>query len=139
MSTSIMDGIALPGDLKKVPEERLPDVAAELRRIMIDTVARTGGHLGSSLGVVEITVALHRIFDTPRDKLVWDVGHQAYAHKILTGRRDAFEKSLRQAGGLSGFPKRDESPYDAFGTGHASTSISAAMGMAVARDLKGEN
>ena len=139
MPTSIMDQISLPGDLKKVPEEKLPEVAAELRRIMIETVARTGGHLGSSLGTVEITVALHRIFDTPRDKIVWDVGHQAYAHKILTGRREAFEKSLRQAGGLSGFPKRGESPYDAFGTGHASTSISAAMGMAVARDLKGED
>lgn len=139
MSTSMLDRIALPGDLKKIPEDKLPEVAAELRRVMIETVARTGGHLGSSLGVVEITVALHRLFDAPRDKIVWDVGHQAYAHKILTGRREAFEKSLRQAGGLSGFPKRDESPYDAFGTGHASTSISAAMGMAVARDLKGED
>ncbi|MBI5905940.1 MAG: 1-deoxy-D-xylulose-5-phosphate synthase [Deltaproteobacteria bacterium] len=131
--------IQSPADLKKVPREKLPEVAAELRDTIVRCVARTGGHLASSLGVVELTVALHYVFHCPDDRIVWDVGHQAYAHKILTGRRDAFA-TLRTFGGISGFPRVSESPYDAFGTGHSGTSISAALGMAVARDLrKGKN
>lgn len=126
-----------PDDLKKVPEWDLPEVASEIRRYIIETVSKTGGHLASSLGAVELAVALHYVFNTPDDKIVWDVGHQAYAHKILTGRRDAMP-TLRQTGGISGFPKRSESPYDAFGTGHSSTSVSAALGMAVASALKGD-
>jgi len=125
-----------PADLKKVPQEELPVVAAELRDYMITTVAKVGGHLASSLGTVELTLALHYLFDAPTDKIVWDVGHQAYGHKILTGRRDRFP-TLRQYGGISGFPVRDESPYDAFNVAHACTSISGALGMAVARDLAG--
>jgi 1-deoxy-D-xylulose-5-phosphate synthase len=136
---SILDSIVSPRDLKKVSAERLPEVAAALREVMVVTVADIGGHLGASLGVVELTIALHRVFETPRDKIVWDVGHQCYAHKILTGRKRAFETSLRRIGGLSGFPRREESEHDAFGTGHASTSISAAMGLAAARDLEGES
>ena len=124
-----------PADLRALPEERLPDVADELRQYIIDVVSVHGGHFGASLGVVELTVALHAAYDTPRDQLVWDVGHQAYGHKILTGRRDGFP-TQRKYGGLSGFPKRSESPYDAFGVAHASTSISAALGMALARDLQ---
>jgi len=128
-----------PAELKKVPRDKLPRVAAELRETIVRNVARTGGHLASSLGVVELTIALHYVFDCPRDRIVWDVGHQAYAHKILTGRRDAFP-TLRTFGGISGFPRIAESPFDAFGTGHSGTSISAALGMAVARDLrKGKN
>ncbi len=131
--------IQSPADLKKIPREKLPEIAAELRETIVRNVARTGGHLASSLGVVELTVALHYVFDCPRDRIVWDVGHQAYAHKILTGRRDAFP-TLRTYGGISGFPRISESPCDAFGTGHSGTSISAALGMAVARDLrKGKN
>ncbi len=129
--------IQSPADLKKLPREKLPEVAVELRETIVRDVARTGGHLASSLGVVELTIALHYVFDCPRDRIVWDVGHQAYAHKILTGRRDAFP-TLRTFGGISGFPRVTESPYDAFGTGHSGTSISAALGMAVARDLKRE-
>jgi len=132
-----LETIQSPADLKAVPRDKLPDVAAELRETIVRTVARTGGHLASSLGVVELTIALHYVFDCPRDRIVWDVGHQAYAHKILTGRRDAFP-TLRTFGGISGFPRISESPYDAFGTGHSGTSISAALGMAVARDLKRE-
>ena len=124
-----------PKDLKKLPLELLPKLAKEIREEIIATVARTGGHLAPSLGVVELTIALHYVFDCPRDKIVWDVGHQAYAHKLLTGRREQFQ-TLRQYGGLSGFPKRSESPYDSFDTGHSSTSISAALGMASARGLK---
>ncbi|MBP2673356.1 MAG: deoxyxylulose-5-phosphate synthase [Deltaproteobacteria bacterium] len=127
--------IQYPADLKKVPREQLAEVAAELRDKIVRDVARTGGHLASSLGVVELTIALHYVFDCPDDRFVWDVGHQAYAHKILTGRRDAFAKQ-RTFGGISGFPRISESPYDAFGTGHSGTSISAALGMAVARDLE---
>jgi 1-deoxy-D-xylulose-5-phosphate synthase len=127
-----------PEDLKKIPLEELPIVCDEVRDFMIDTITKTGGHFGAGLGVVELTVALHYVFDTPTDKIVFDVGHQGYPHKILTGRRDALH-TIRQKGGLSGFLKPSESEYDAFGVGHASTSISAALGMATARDLKGEN
>jgi len=130
-------GIDSPADLKKVPREKLPEVAQELRDLIIRSVARTGGHLASSLGVVELTLALHYVFDSPRDRIVWDVGHQAYAHKILTGRREVFP-TLRTRGGISGFPRPCESEHDAFGTGHSGTSISAALGLAVARDLEGE-
>jgi 1-deoxy-D-xylulose-5-phosphate synthase len=124
--------------LKALPEAELPKLAGELRDVIITTVAETGGHLASSLGVVELTIALHRVFNTPEDKIVWDVGHQAYAHKLLTGRYAQF-KTLRQLDGLSGFPKRDESPHDCFDVGHSSTSIAAALGMATARDAKGGN
>jgi 1-deoxy-D-xylulose-5-phosphate synthase len=122
--------------LKALPETDLPILAEELRDVIITTVAETGGHLASSLGVVELTIALHRVFTTPRDKIIWDVGHQAYAHKLLTGRYAQF-KTLRQLDGLSGFPKRDESPHDCFDVGHSSTSIAAALGMATARDARG--
>jgi len=134
--TPLLDTIHAPADLRRLPEKRLRQLADELRRETIDAVSVTGGHLGAGLGVVELTVALHRVFDTPRDRLVWDVGHQAYPHKILTGRRDRI-RTLRQGGGLSGFTKRAESEYDAFGAAHSSTSISAGLGMAVARDLSG--
>jgi 1-deoxy-D-xylulose-5-phosphate synthase len=127
--------IQSPADLKKLARDKLPEVAAELRETIVRDVARTGGHLASSLGVVELTIALHYVFDCPADRIVWDVGHQAYAHKILTGRGEAF-RTLRTFGGISGFPRISESPYDAFGTGHSGTSISAALGMAAARDLK---
>ena len=125
-----------PQDLRDLPEKDLRQLVDDLRRETIDAVSVTGGHLGAGLGVVELTVALHRVFDTPRDRLIWDVGHQAYPHKILTGRRDRI-RTLRQGGGLSGFTKRAESEYDAFGAAHSSTSISAGLGMAVARDLAG--
>jgi 1-deoxy-D-xylulose-5-phosphate synthase len=128
--------IRLPRDLRQLPPEMLRQVADELRRETVDAVSVTGGHLGAGLGVVELTVALHYVFDTPRDRIVWDVGHQAYPHKILTGRRDRI-RTLRQGGGLSGFTRRAESEYDPFGAAHASTSISAGLGMAVARDLAG--
>jgi len=127
-----------PADLKKVPREELPKVAEELRHYLISVVSKMGGHLASSLGATELTLALHYTFEAPRDKIVWDVGHQAYVHKILTGRRDRFP-TLRQYGGLCGFPVREESPYDTFNVGHAGTAISAALGMAVARDLRGED
>ncbi|MDD5284354.1 MAG: 1-deoxy-D-xylulose-5-phosphate synthase [Desulfuromonadaceae bacterium] len=133
---SILDTINSPDDLRLLPSSQLPAVAAELRRIIIDTCAANGGHLAPSLGVVELTIALHRVFETPNDKIIWDVGHQAYAHKILTGRRDSFS-TLRTLGGISGFPKRHESAYDVFDAGHSSTSISAATGFAAARDLDG--
>jgi 1-deoxy-D-xylulose-5-phosphate synthase len=134
--TPLLDTIALPADLRKLPENKLRQVADELRQEMIDAVSNTGGHLGAGLGVVELTVALHYIFDTPDDKMLWDVGHQAYPHKILTGRRDRI-RTLRQGGGLSGFTSRRESEYDPFGAAHSSTSISAGLGFAVARDLRG--
>jgi 1-deoxy-D-xylulose-5-phosphate synthase len=134
--TPLLDTIETPADLRRLPEQALRQLADELRRETIDAVSVTGGHLGAGLGVVELTVALHYVFDTPRDRLVWDVGHQAYPHKILTGRRDRI-RTLRQGGGLSGFTKRAESEYDAFGAAHSSTSISAGLGMAVARDLQG--
>jgi 1-deoxy-D-xylulose-5-phosphate synthase len=130
--------IRLPRDLRQLPPECLRQVADELRRETIDAVSVTGGHLGAGLGVIELTVALHYVFDTPHDRLIWDVGHQAYPHKILTGRRDRI-RTLRQGGGLSGFTKRDESEFDPFGAAHASTSISAGLGMAVARDLASED
>ncbi|CAH2030656.1 1-deoxy-D-xylulose-5-phosphate synthase [Trichlorobacter ammonificans] len=132
----ILETIQSPDDLKKLPLEQLPALAAELREFLLQTVSETGGHLGSNLGVVELTLALHYCFTTPKDKIVWDVGHQAYTHKILTGRRDRFP-TQRQYKGLSGFPKRSESEHDAFGVGHASTSISAALGMAAAASLDG--
>src|SRR5437762_7777609 len=135
--TPLLDCVATPEDLRKLPESDLAQLAAELRQETVDAVSVTGGHLGAGLGVVELTVALHWIFDTPRDRLVWDVGHQAYPHKILTGRRDRI-RTLRQGGGLSGFTKRAESEYDAFGAAHSSTSISAGLGMAVAAELSGE-
>ena len=134
--TPLLDQVKLPADLRRLPEKDLAQVAAELRQETIDVVSVTGGHLGAGLGVVELTVALHWVFDTPRDRLLWDVGHQAYPHKILTGRRDRM-RTLRQPGGLSGFTKRAESEYDPFGAAHSSTSISAGLGMAVARDLDG--
>jgi 1-deoxy-D-xylulose-5-phosphate synthase len=137
-ATPLLDMIRLPRDLRQLPTESLRKVADELRRETIDAVSVTGGHLGAGLGVIELTVALHYIFDTPTDKLIWDVGHQAYPHKILTGRRDRI-RTLRQGGGLSGFTRRAESEYDPFGAAHASTSISAGLGMAVARDLAGED
>ncbi len=137
-ATARLDAINDPADLRSLSEDQLKELAAELRQETIRVVSITGGHLGASLGVIELTLALHYVFDTPRDRLIWDVGHQAYPHKILTGRRERM-LTLRQGGGLSGFTKRSESPYDAFGAGHSSTSISAALGMAVARDLAGSD
>ncbi len=125
-----------PEDLKKLPVEQLPALADEIRQEIVRVIAKNGGHLGASLGTVELTIALHYVFNAPQDKIVWDTGHQAHGHKILTDRREVFE-SIRLKGGISGFPSRAESPYDTFGVGHASTSISAALGMAVARDLTG--
>jgi 1-deoxy-D-xylulose-5-phosphate synthase len=136
-NTPLLDRVRVPADMRRLKESDLPQLAAELRQETISAVAVTGGHLGAGLGVIELTVALHYIFDTPRDRLVWDVGHQAYPHKVLTGRRDRI-RTLRQGGGLSGFTKRTESEYDPFGAAHSSTSISSALGMAVARDFKGE-
>ena len=137
LDTTSLDAITTPADLRRVKERDLPKVADDLRAETISAVAVTGGHLGAGLGVIELTVALHYVFDTPNDRLIWDVGHQAYPHKILTGRRDRI-RTLRQGGGLSGFTKRAESQYDCFGAAHSSTSISAGLGMAVARDLGGE-
>jgi 1-deoxy-D-xylulose-5-phosphate synthase len=134
--TPLLDRICFPRDLKNLSAEQLKQLADELRSETVDAVAKTGGHLGAGLGVIELTVALHYVFDTPADKVIWDVGHQSYPHKILTGRRDRI-RTLRQGGGLSGFTKRTESEYDPFGAAHSSTSISAALGMAVARDLDG--
>jgi 1-deoxy-D-xylulose-5-phosphate synthase len=136
--TPLLDTIQSPADLRKLPRGRLKTLSDELRAYLIDSVSKTGGHLSSNLGTVELTVALHYVFNTPEDRLVWDVGHQTYPHKILTGRKDRMG-SLRQLGGLSGFPRRDESPYDTFGTAHSSTSISAALGMALAAKQKGED
>ncbi|WP_081208427.1 1-deoxy-D-xylulose-5-phosphate synthase [Salegentibacter sediminis] len=136
MATPLLNTINSPEDLRKLPQEDLFGLAAELRKFIIDIVATKEGHLGASLGVVELTIVLHYVFNTPEDLLVWDVGHQAYGHKILTGRRDQFHTN-RQLGGISGFPKRSESIFDTFGTGHSSTSISAALGMAIASKLEG--
>jgi 1-deoxy-D-xylulose-5-phosphate synthase len=136
-NSRLLDDVTEPADLRRLDESRLGQLGDELRAEMISAVSMTGGHLGAGLGVVELTVALHYIFDTPRDRLIWDVGHQSYPHKILTGRRDRI-RTLRQGGGLSGFTKRSESEYDPFGTAHSSTSISAGLGMAVARDLRGD-
>ena len=137
MSDNLLSNINNPTDLRQLDEAQLPQVAQELRNFIIDIVSVKEGHLGASLGVVELTIALHYVFDTPNDLLIWDVGHQAYGHKILTGRRENFHTN-RQLGGISGFPKRSESIYDAFGVGHSSTSISAALGMAIASNLKGD-
>ena len=134
----MLEAIHSPLDLRKLKRTDLPQVAVELRQCVLDNVSQTGGHLSSNLGTVELTVALHYVFNTPEDRIVWDVGHQTYPHKILTGRRERMP-SLRQLGGLSGFPRRDESPYDTFGTAHSSTSISAALGMAIAARQKGED
>ncbi len=134
----LLETISSPADLRRLPRTQLPRVADELRAYLLDSVSRTGGHLSSNLGTVELTVALHYVFNTPEDRLVWDVGHQTYPHKILTGRRDRMD-SLRQLDGLSGFPRRSESEYDTFGTAHSSTSISAALGMAMAAKQKGED
>jgi 1-deoxy-D-xylulose-5-phosphate synthase len=136
--TPLLDQIHLPEDLRQLDKDALPDLAAELRQATIDAVSVTGGHLGAGLGVIELTVALHYVFQTPRDRLIWDVGHQAYPHKILTGRRERIT-TLRQGGGLSGFTRRAESEFDPFGAAHSSTSISAGLGMAVARDLSGDD
>src|SRR5271156_2874327 len=138
ISTPLLDRVRYPADLRNFSVEQLRQLADELRAETVDAVSVTGGHLGAALGVVELTVTLHYVFDTPRDRLLWDVGHQAYPHKILTGRRDRI-RTLRQAGGLSGFTRRAESEYDPFGAAHSSTSISAGLGMAVARDLKGDD
>lgn len=134
----LLEQISSPVDLKKIAVDQLPSLAGEIRQFLLETVSTTGGHLGSNLGTVELSIALHYCFNTPADKIVWDVGHQAYTHKILTGRRDRFH-TQRQYKGLSGFPKRSESEFDAFGVGHASTSISAGLGMAAAADLSGNN
>ncbi|MDL2220156.1 1-deoxy-D-xylulose-5-phosphate synthase [Eubacteriales bacterium OttesenSCG-928-N14] len=134
----ILDGIKQPGDIKRLDERELADLAAELRQVIIDTTQENGGHMASNLGVVELTIALHRALDLPKDKIVWDVGHQSYAHKLLSGRKEQFG-TLRQYGGIAGFPKVEESEYDAFNTGHASTSISAALGLVRARDLSNED
>ena len=136
-SYPLLDRAGLPQELRLLSQAQLPQLASELRRFLIETVSQTGGHLAAGLGVVELTIALHYVFQTPADRVVWDVGHQAYPHKILTGRRERM-RSLRQKGGLSGFPKRSESAYDTCGTGHSSTSIGAALGMAVAAKQKGE-
>ncbi|TVU41273.1 hypothetical protein EJB05_14776 [Eragrostis curvula] len=135
-ATPLLDTVNYPIHMKNLSTPELEQLAAELRAEIVHTVSKTGGHLSSSLGVVELAVALHHVFDTPDDKIIWDVGHQAYPHKILTGRRSRMH-TIRQTSGLAGFPKRDESAHDAFGAGHSSTSISAALGMAVARDLLG--
>src|SRR5881227_34889 len=135
---SLLEKINSPEDLRRLRLDDLQDVAEEIRQYILETCARIGGHTGASLGAVELAVAVHYAFDTPHDRLVWDVGHQAYAHKILTGRRDLLP-SIKQYGGISGFLRRDESEYDTFGAGHASTSLSAALGMAIARDRKGED
>lgn len=138
MPQKILNTIHSPKDLRKIPQEQLPQLARELREFIIEIVATKEGHLGASLGVVELTIALHYVFDTPKDLLVWDVGHQAYGHKILTGRKEIFHTN-RQLGGVSGFPKRSESNYDTFGVGHSSTAISAALGMAIASNLNGDH
>ncbi|MFM7304510.1 MAG: 1-deoxy-D-xylulose-5-phosphate synthase N-terminal domain-containing protein, partial [Alphaproteobacteria bacterium] len=136
--TPLLDRVAIPSDLRNFSGDQLKRLAEELRAETIDAVSVTGGHLGASLGVVELTVAVHAIFDTPHDRLIWDVGHQAYPHKILTGRRDRI-RTLRQGGGLSGFTKRSESAYDPFGAAHSSTSISAGLGMAIGSQLQGKD
>ena len=136
MHTPLLDHVKEIDDVRRLSEADLPQLANELRTATISAVSKTGGHLGAGLGVVELTVALHYVFFTPEDRLIWDVGHQAYPHKILTGRRDRIE-SLRQKGGLSGFTKRSESAFDPFGAGHSSTSISAGLGMAVASEMQG--
>src|SRR5260370_7257372 len=134
----LLEQINWPADLRRLQPDQLRAVADEIRTYILETMSRVGGHTGASRGAVELAVALHYAFDTPHDRLVWDVGHQAYAHKILTGRREELP-TIKQYGGISGFLRRDESEYDTFGAGHASTSLSAALGMAIARDKKGED
>ena len=134
--SSLLSQIQSVEDLRKLPVSELPKLCDELRQFIIEQTAQHPGHLGSSLGVVELTVAIHYVFDTPNDKLIWDVGHQAYCHKILTGRKEQF-RTNRSYQGISGFPRREESEYDAFGTGHSSTSVSAILGMAVAAKMEG--
>src|ERR1700759_2408167 len=136
--TPLLDQVDLPEDLRKLPKSQLRQFADELRTDLIDIVSVTGGHFGAGLGVVELTTAIHYVFNTPEDRLIWDVGHQAYPHKIIAGRRPPM-RALRQGAGLSGFPRRSESEYDPFGAAHSSTSISAGLGMAVARDLLGKD
>src|SRR3990170_5664979 len=136
--TPLLDTINSPADIRALQRAQLAQLADELRQEMISVVSVTGGHLGAGLGVVELTVAIHYVFDTPSDKLVWDVGHQCYPHKVVTGRRDRI-RTIRQGGGLSGFTKRSESEYDPFGAAHSSTSISAALGFAISNKLKGED
>src|SRR6476620_11547093 len=138
LSTPLLDTVSTPADTRGLSIGQLRQLADELRAETIDAVSQTGGHLGAGLGVVELTVALHHVYETPRDILIWDVGHQAYPHKILTGRRDRI-RTLRQGNGPSGFTRRSESEYDPFGAAHASTSISAALGFAAARDQRGDN
>ena len=135
---TLLERIENPRDLKHLSQAELKSVAQEIRQFILEKVALNGGHLASNLGVVELTIALHYVYNSPVDKIIWDVGHQCYVHKILTSRREQFD-TLRQFGGISGFPKREESVHDAFETGHSSTSISAALGMAKARDLKNES
>ena len=135
---SILERIHSPADLKALPAGEIPELCSELRSFLVQSLSKTGGHLASNLGAVELTVAIDRVYNTERDRLVFDVGHQSYVHKLLTGRREAFS-TLRQFGGIAGFPKPDESVHDAFVAGHASTSISIALGMARARTLMGEN
>jgi len=132
--SEILDKVNDPGDVKRLNQDELSELCSELRELLVSRVSENGGHLASNLGVVELAVALHRVFDSPKDKIVWDVGHQSYVHKLLTGRREQFS-SLRQYQGLSGFPDRNESPHDAFTTGHGGTSISAALGMALTRTV----
>jgi 1-deoxy-D-xylulose-5-phosphate synthase len=135
---TILDRVKSPADVRAMTRDELHVLADDIRARLIDVCSRTGGHIGAGLGVVELTIALHYVYDTPRDQLVWDVGHQGYPHKLLTGRNDQME-TLRQEHGISGFLKRSESEYDAFGAGHAATSISAALGIAAGRDVKGED
>src|SRR5258705_9844068 len=135
--SKLLETINDPADLRRLPRTQLAGLADELRAYVLDSVSKTGGHLSSNLGTVELTIALHYVFDTPEDRIVWDVGHQTYPHKILTGRREQMAR-LRMSDGISGFPRRSESKYDAFGTAHSSTSISAALGMAVGAKGKGE-
>src|SRR5688572_16475666 len=135
---SVLNRIEAPADLRTLTREELDTLAVEMRERLVDVCSRTGGHIGAGLGVIELTIALHYVFQTPRDQLVWDVGHQGYPHKLLTGRNTRME-TLRQEGGVSGFLKRSESEYDVFGAGHAATAISAALGMAAARDINGES
>ena len=134
MTNKLINNINYPSDLRRLKKDQLKQLSEELREELIDVVSTTGGHLGAGLGLVELTIALHYVFDTPKDKLVWDVGHQAYPHKIITGRRDRI-RTLRKGGGLSGFTKRSESEYDTFGAAHSSTSISSTLGIAVAKSL----
>ena len=138
LSPPLLASVNAPQDLRRLPRAQLRALADELRTYLLESVAKTGGHLSSNLGTVELSVALHYVFQTPEDRIVWDVGHQTYPHKILTGRRDRMS-TLRQLGGLSGFPQRAESEFDTFGTAHSSTSISAALGMAMAAKIKGED